>query len=83
LNNEILPPGYSAMVEQHADCGIPDILALEVAAPPANGADANTTGVPSGLVSVATAPPKVPLEATYSSAFQGIARRTRDRLAGG
>ena len=58
LNTGLLPPDYSAMVEQHADGGIPDVLTLEVATPPGNGANGSHAGPPAGLVSVAVAPPK-------------------------
>ncbi|HEY3790021.1 MAG TPA: DUF4058 family protein [Urbifossiella sp.] len=61
LNNGILPADYTAMVEQHADRGIPDILALEVSLPqgPSHGANGYHPGTGGGLVSVALAPPKV------------------------
>lgn len=60
LNKGLLPPDYSAMVEQHADRGIPDVLTLEVAAPPADdGGNGAPAGPNPGLTSVATAPPKV------------------------
>jgi hypothetical protein len=61
LNKEVLPPGYSAMVEQHADRGIPDLLTLELAEPPSDGyGDSGGTGGPRArLTSVAAAPPKV------------------------
>src|SRR5262245_49912175 len=70
LNNGLLPPDYSAMVEQHADRGIPDILALEVGSPPGgNGTGANGAPAESapGLSSVLTAPPKVQFTTEFAA----------------
>src|SRR5436309_2888868 len=50
LNTQLLPPDYSAMVEQHADRGIPDILALEVAAPPDGNGPAAGPAAHAGLL---------------------------------
>jgi hypothetical protein len=78
LNKGVLPPGYSAMVEQHADRGIPDILTLELTAPQPNG---NATAVGStdpgaGLTSAATAPPKVQFTAEFEADTYTRLRKT-------
>lgn len=52
LNAGGLPEGYFAMMEQHADGPIPDVVAVELPPPPAS-----PTRAPGGLA-VATAPPK-------------------------
>lgn len=70
LNTGVLPDGYEAMVEQHADRGIPDLLALEVGAPGPDGANGHATPAeapPPGLTSVAVAPPPVRFTAAASS----------------
>src|SRR5438552_10857509 len=78
LNTQLLPPDYSAMVEQHADRGIPDILALEVAAPPdGNGPPAEPAGGQrNGLTPVATAPPKVQFTAEFEADTYAKLRKT-------
>ena len=52
--NEVLPPDYYAMVEQHAPPGKPDVLALRVAAGSPPGSGGGTS-----LRTVAVAPPRV------------------------
>jgi hypothetical protein len=79
LNNGLLPPDYSAMVEQHADRGIPDILALEVAAPPGgNGSGANGTAedAPPGLASLAATPPRVQFMTEFAADAYTKLRKT-------
>lgn len=78
LNDGVLPPDYSAMVEQHADRGIPDLLALELAGPSGDG---NGTGghpghPPAGLVSTATAPPKARFTAEFAADAYAKLRKT-------
>lgn len=77
LNNGLLPPDYSAMVEQHADRGIPDVLTLQVAAPPnENGANGTPAGASSNLTSVATAPPKVQFTTEFEADAYARLRKT-------
>jgi hypothetical protein len=77
MNTGVLPDGYSALVEQHADRGIPDVLALEVAGPGGNGAADRPPPVPpAGLVSVATAPPQVQFTAAFEADAYAKLRKT-------
>ena len=86
LNSGLLPANYTAMVEQHADRGIPDILTLEVAAPADNGANGILSGGPSGLTSVATAPPQVQFTTAFDADLYArlrksiVVRRGDDRV---
>lgn len=75
LNGGLLPPDYSAMVEQHADRGIPDVLALEVAAPTGNGVN-GSSGPAAGMTSVATAPPKVQFTTQFEADAYAKLRKT-------
>ena len=71
LNNGVLPAGYSAMVEQHADRGIPDVLALELAGPDPDGA-----AEPSGGPATAIAPPKARFTAEFAADRYAVLRKT-------
>ncbi|MBX9581181.1 MAG: DUF4058 family protein [Gemmataceae bacterium] len=72
LNNGVLPPGYSAMVEQHADRGIPDLLAPELAVPDAG----NGAGPVGSSTGTATAPPKARFVAEFAADPYARLRKT-------
>ncbi|HEY1191297.1 MAG TPA: DUF4058 family protein [Gemmata sp.] len=77
LNTGGLPGGYFAMMEQHLDGPIPDVLAIELPNAPAEPASG------SGGLAVATAPPKTRFVVrTEAGAYARRARRVtvRDEL---
>ena len=71
LNSGILPQGYYALPEQHANRYIADILALHVDSPPSEPARLPT---PTGGTAVADAPPRVRHKFTVET---GLSSRRR------
>jgi hypothetical protein len=73
LNAGLLPPDYYAQAEQIAGPLGPDVLTLQEADAPANGAAAQSAG---GGIAVATAPPKARVIAEAEMSDYVLKRRT-------